>query len=171
MNHRTTVATESDKGPTLIVVKWCWEKENGPILMDIHDKQREIMQKIMEGPKLSDLVFFSSFILHLPTFHWLGFCWDDHSRPQNRWDGSQLFVCYQSSIPTKSHLSKMSWNPKQKLLEELQRSLRQNFSIINIWIFGHLNIWPSEHLTSEHLNIWTLEHLNIEHWTLNILTF
>ena len=24
--------------------------------------------------------------LHLPTFHLLGFCWDDHSRPQNRWD-------------------------------------------------------------------------------------
>ena len=31
-----------------------------------------------------------SFIPHLPTFHLLGFCWDGHARPQNRWDGSQL---------------------------------------------------------------------------------
>ena len=32
-----------------------------------------------------------SFILHLPTLHLLGFCWNDHSRPQNRWDGSQYY--------------------------------------------------------------------------------
>ena len=30
-----------------------------------------------------------SSLLHLPTFHLLGFCWDDHSRPHIRWDGSQ----------------------------------------------------------------------------------
>ena len=32
---------------------------------------------------------FGSYLLHLPTFHLLGFCWDGHSRPKNRWDGAQ----------------------------------------------------------------------------------
>ena len=30
-----------------------------------------------------------SFVLHLPIFYLLGFCWDDHSRPQMCWDRSQ----------------------------------------------------------------------------------
>ena len=46
-----------------------------------------------------------SFILHLPTFHLLGFCWDDHSRPQNRWDGSQLSP---SQTPA-NHPSRFFW--------------------------------------------------------------
>ena len=31
-----------------------------------------------------------SFVLHLPTFYLVGFRWDDHSRSQYWWDGSQL---------------------------------------------------------------------------------
>ena len=49
--------------------------------------------------------FIGSFILHLPTFHLLGFCWDGHSRPQNRWDGSQLSP---SQTPA-NHPSRFFW--------------------------------------------------------------
>ena len=54
-----------------------------------------------------------SFILHLPTFHLLGFCWDDHSRTQNCWDGSQQSP---SQTPTiEILLTQYYFNTKMKL--------------------------------------------------------
>ena len=52
-------------------------------------------------------------------------------------------------------------NPNKNDRKNSRCTLQQNISIFDIWIFGHLNIWPSEHLTSEHLNFWTFEHWNI----------
>ena len=46
--------------PNLKVVKWCWRRWNGSILMHIYVKQRVIIQKSMEGLKLIDSVFFVS---------------------------------------------------------------------------------------------------------------
>ena len=43
--NRLMVAFDSNKGPNLKVVKWCWKGWNGPILMHIYDKQCEIIQK------------------------------------------------------------------------------------------------------------------------------
>ena len=43
--NRLRVAFESGKGVKVKVVKWCWKKWNGPILMHISAKQCEIMQK------------------------------------------------------------------------------------------------------------------------------
>ena len=43
--NRLMVAVDSNKGPNLKVVKWCWKGWNGPILMHIYDKQCEIIQK------------------------------------------------------------------------------------------------------------------------------
>ena len=47
------------------------------------------------------VLFVGSFVLHLPTFYLVGFRWDDHSRSQYWWDGSQLihthhksYICY-----------------------------------------------------------------------------
>ena len=36
------------------------------------------------------ITFWGSFVLHLPIFYLLEFCWDDHSRPQ---------MCYKHSVP------------------------------------------------------------------------
>ena len=44
--NRLMVAFDSQKGPNLKVVKWCWKGWNGPILVHIYDKQCEIIQKI-----------------------------------------------------------------------------------------------------------------------------
>ena len=45
-HNRLMVAFDSQKGPNLKVVKWCWERWNGSILVHISDKQCEIIQKI-----------------------------------------------------------------------------------------------------------------------------
>ena len=71
---------------------------------------RQVKQQGMRG----------SFVLHIPTFHLLGFCWDGHSGPQNCWDGSQLSP---SQTPT-NHPSGFIWNflisvPKRKLWEHM----------------------------------------------------
>ena len=42
--NRLMVAFDSNKGPNLKVVKWCWKRWNGPILMHIYDKQCVFMQ-------------------------------------------------------------------------------------------------------------------------------
>ena len=44
--NRLMVALYSKKGPNLKVVKWCWKRWNGPILLHIYDRQCEIIQKI-----------------------------------------------------------------------------------------------------------------------------
>ena len=43
--NQLRVAIECHKGVKVKVVKWCWKKWNGPILMHIYAKQCEIMQK------------------------------------------------------------------------------------------------------------------------------
>ena len=43
--NRLMVAFDSQKGPNLKVVKWCWKRWNGPILVHIYAKQCEIIQK------------------------------------------------------------------------------------------------------------------------------
>ena len=56
--NRLMVAFDSNDGPNLKVVKLCWKRWNGPILMHIYDKQCEIIQKkSMEQLKLPDSVF------------------------------------------------------------------------------------------------------------------
>ena len=44
-HNQLRVAIECRKGVKVKVVKWCWKKWNGPILMHIYAKQCEIMQK------------------------------------------------------------------------------------------------------------------------------
>ena len=41
------------------VVKWCWKKWNGPILMRIHAKQCEIMQKINKKAQTAKFTVFA----------------------------------------------------------------------------------------------------------------
>ena len=56
--NRLMIAFDSNKGPNLKVVKWCWKGWNGPILMHIYDKQCEIIQqKSVEELKHPDSVF------------------------------------------------------------------------------------------------------------------
>ena len=47
-HNQLRVAIECRKGVKVKVVKWCWKKWSGPILMHIYAKQCEIMQKIDE---------------------------------------------------------------------------------------------------------------------------
>ena len=62
-----------------------------------------------------------SFVLHLPTFYLVGFRWDDHSRSQYWWDGSQLAP---SQAPTNhpSRIFRFNWFsvPKGKSIDHLQ---------------------------------------------------
>ena len=67
-------------------------RSNGPLGLNFYSQIAD---------RKKNYAFQGSFILHLPTFHLLGFCWDDHSRPtQEKFNQHQTASCDINCIDT-----------------------------------------------------------------------
>ena len=83
-----------------------------------------------------------SFVLHLPIFYLLGFCWDDHSRPQMCWDRSQQLPSQTPTIHPSSFFWLNSFSVPKTNVASLQRYMCWDF--VGMTIQTMINHWKSE---------------------------
>ena len=85
---------------------------------------------------------FGSFVLHLPIFYLLGFCWDDHSRPQMCWDRSQQLPSQTPTIHPSQFFWLNSFSVPKPNVASIQRYMCWDF--VGMTIQTMINHWKSE---------------------------